>query len=110
MSGPGTGPGDDADGSAEEPHRPGPAVGVDPDADGRTAFLQALRVRRNAGVGVAVGVTVTVAVFVLFVVVPGTVRSPLWYVGLAFVLATSTAALVAALLTLARAVRLSRHL
>jgi hypothetical protein len=83
---------------------------IDADADGPSAFMQALRVGRNARWGVAVGVAVTLVVFVVFVVIPGTGRSSLWYVGLAFVLALSTAGLVATVLTLVRAVRLSRSL
>lgn len=85
-------------------------VEVDPDADGPAAFMQALRVPRNAKWGAAVGLAVTLAVFVFFVVIPGTYRSPLWYVGLAFVLALSVAGLVAFGLTLVRAIRLSRSL
>jgi len=88
----------------------GLAIEVDPDASGRAAFVQALRVTRNAKVGMAVGVVFTLAVFVFFVVIPGTFRSPLWYVGLASVLALSVGGLVAFLLTLARAIRLSRQL
>ncbi|PSP99841.1 hypothetical protein BRC92_13525 [Halobacteriales archaeon QS_4_69_31] len=72
--------------------------------------MQALRVPRNAAVGAAVGVGFTALVFLVFVVLPGTTRSPLWYVGLGFVLALSVAGLVAFVLTLARAVRLSRTL
>jgi len=97
MSEPGTDPSPEA----------GLDVDVDPDADGPTAFMQALRVPRNAKLGLLVGVVVTLLVFLVFVVLPGTYRSPLWYVGLAFVLALSTAGLVAFVLTLARAVRLS---
>lgn len=85
-------------------------VEVDPDAEGPAAFMQALEVARNAKWGGLVGAGVTLVVFVVFVVLPGTYRSPLWYVGLAFVLALSTAGLVAFLLTLVRAVRLSRQL
>ncbi|MEF8853348.1 MAG: hypothetical protein V5A44_10200 [Haloarculaceae archaeon] len=95
--------------SEESPEEAGLAVEVDPDADGPAAFMQALRVPRNAKVGAAVGVGFTLVVFVLFVVVPGTTRSPLWYVGLAAVLALSVAGLVALVLTLGRAVRLSRR-
>lgn len=102
----------DPDGArgAEPGERSGLAVEVDPDADGPAAFMQALRVERNAKIGGVVGVAVTLAVFVFFVVIPGTLRSPLWYLGLAFVLALSTAGLVAFLLSLTRAVRLSRDL
>ncbi|WP_235853519.1 DUF7536 family protein [Halosimplex salinum] len=77
---------------------------------GKAAFVAALRVRRNAKWGVVVGVALTVAAFVLFVAIPGALRSPLWYVALGFVLAMSTAGFVAFLLTLGRAVRLSREL
>jgi len=85
-------------------------VEVDPDADGPAAFMQALRVARYAKVGAVVGVGFTLVVFVFFVVIPGTTRSPLWYLGLAGVLALSVAGLVAFCLTLVRAVRLSRQL
>ncbi|MFB6140989.1 MAG: hypothetical protein ABEJ26_11210 [Halosimplex sp.] len=83
---------------------------VDGAESGRAAFVAALRVRRNAKWGIAVGVALAAAAFVLFVVFPGVRRSPLLYVGLGFVLAMSTAGLVAFLLTLGRAVRLSRRL
>lgn len=104
-----------ADGTARPGAGGGPAdtrlgVDVDPDADGPTAFMQALRVPRNAKWGAGVGLAFTLLVFVFFVVIPGTYRSPLWYVSLGFVLALSVAGLVAFLLTLARAIRLSRSL
>lgn len=84
--------------------------GDDQPASGRAAFVSALRVRRNTKWGVAVGLAFTIAVFVFFVVVPGAQRSTAWYVALGFVLALSTAGLVAFLLTLVRAIRLSREL
>lgn len=80
------------------------------EGSGTAAFIEALRVKRNAAWGVGVGVGFAALVFVFFVVVPGSYRSPLWYVGLGFVLALSTAGLVAFLLTLGRAIRLSRQL
>lgn len=85
-------------------------VEVDPDASGPAAFMQALAVPRNAKWGAVAGVAFTLLVFFVFVVLPGTYRSPLWYVGLGFVLAVSTAGLVATALTLVRAARLSRNL
>jgi hypothetical protein len=102
----------DADAATDADARPESSldIEVDSEASGPAAFMQALRVGRNARWGVAVGVAVTVVVFVVFVVIPGTIRSPLWYSSLAFVLALSTAGLVAAALTLVRAVRLSRNL
>ncbi|WP_436930104.1 DUF7536 family protein [Halosimplex halobium] len=86
-----------------------PAEAADADS-GKAAFVAALRVRRNAKVGLAAGLALALAAFVLFVALPGSRRSPALYVGLGFVLAMSTAGLVAFLLTLGRAVRLSRRL
>lgn len=77
---------------------------------GKAAFVAALRVRRNAKLGLAAGLTLALAAFVLFVALPGSRRSPALYVGLGFVLALSTAGLVAFLLTLGRAIRLARQL
>ena len=96
--------------SEEPPEDATLAVEVDPEAEGPAAFMQALRVQRNAAVGLGVGLAFTLAVFVLFVVIPGTTRSPLYYVGLAAVLALSVAGLVAFCLTLVRVVHLSRQL
>jgi hypothetical protein len=105
---------DSADAGADTDAAEGTATAeavADPGEQGGTAaFLEALRVRRNAAWGAVVGVAFTAVVFALFVVIPGTYRSPLWYLGLAFVLAMSTAGFVAFLLTLGRAVRLSREL
>ena len=66
--------------SEEPPEDATLAVEVDPEAEGPAAFMQALRVQRNAAVG------------------------------LAAVLALSVAGVVAFCLTLVRAVRLSRQL
>ncbi|WP_459193442.1 DUF7536 family protein [Halosimplex sp. J119] len=84
---------------------------AEPPESGRAAFVAALRVRRNAKWGLAVGVALALAAFVVrLVVLPDSRLFPLWYVALGFVLAMSTAGLVAFLLTLGRAVRLSREL
>lgn len=72
--------------------------------------MQALNVVRHAKIGAAVGVAFAVLVFVFFVVIPGSYRSPLWYLALGFVLAVSVAGFVAFLLTMTRAYRLSRDL
>jgi len=104
---------DGADAGADTDATDGVATTAAPNSEGQSgkaAFLEALRVRRNAAWGAIVGVAFTAVVFALFVVIPGTYRSPLWYLGLAFVLAMSTAGFVAFLLTLGRAVRLSREL
>jgi apolipoprotein N-acyltransferase len=79
--------------------------------DGTQGLLEALHVRRNAALGFAAGAAVTGLIFVWFVVLPAdTVRSPLYYVALAFVLATAAGGLVTALLVGARARRLAKDL
>lgn len=102
--------GEPPDGPESTPTGDQPAAPAGEESSGRAAFVAALRVRRNAKWGLAAGLALTAAVFVLFVLVPGSQRSPALYVGLGFVLALSTAGLVAFLLTLGRAVRLSRQL
>jgi hypothetical protein len=68
-------------------------------------------VRQNAKRGVAIGVVFTAVVFLFFVVLPrGTVRSPVYYLALAFVLAMATSGLATALLVARRARDLSREL
>ncbi|MFB6087819.1 MAG: hypothetical protein ABEJ85_04800 [Haloarculaceae archaeon] len=97
--------------TGDSDERTGRAVPLDVDAEsGPQAFMQALEVSRNAKRGLVAGVAFTLLVFVFFVVIPGTYRSPLWYVGLAFVLAISTAGLVTFLLVMVRAYRLSHEL
>ena len=103
----------DGDGrpSRDDTSAPADGVALDVDAEsGPAAFMQALAVPRNGKIGVAVGLLFAVVVFVFFVVIPGSYRSLLWYLALGFVLAVSTAGLVAFVLTLARAIRLSRDL
>jgi Mg/Co/Ni transporter MgtE len=82
-------------------------------------LVAALRVPRNAAVGAAVGATLAavlylVRVFELLGPFGGTRRFPVlgperWFLLLAVVLATTTALLVTALLTLVVAVRLARR-
>lgn len=91
-----------------------------PDRPPQAGLLSALCVPRNAAVGVGVGVALAVAVYLarvleLFGPFEGTQKYPVlgpegWFLVLAFVLATSTALLVASVLTAVRAVRLSREL
>jgi hypothetical protein len=100
---------------SEEPDRPGSS---DEAAASPTAnFLAALNVRRNAVLGVLSGLVLAVAVYAYFVAIPVLVpavpardRSPLLYLLLAFVVAVTTAMLVATALTGVSAVRLSREL
>lgn len=79
-------------------------------ADGPAAFMRALRVPRNAKWGLAIALAITAAVYYRYVFVPDTPRPELWYLSLAFVLALSLAGLIAFLLTIVTAVRLSRDL
>jgi hypothetical protein len=95
--------------SDDRPERP-PGAGL----------LDALRVRRNAAVGVAAGGSLAVLVYLVRVLelggpVAGTQRYPIlgpegWFLGLAFVLASTTALLVTTALTAVTAVRLARRL
>lgn len=75
-------------------------------------LLAVLRVRRNLGVGATVGAALAAVLYAiryLELLGPAPDRgSPLLFLGLAVVLAASAAALVATLLTLARAVRVAR--
>lgn len=75
-------------------------------------LLDALNVRRNVGVGLAAGAVLAAVLFAvryLELLGPAPDRgSPLLFLGLAIVLAVSAAGLVAALLTLATAVRVAR--
>ncbi|WP_336021877.1 DUF7536 family protein [Halobellus salinisoli] len=91
-----------------------------PDRPPQSGLLDALRIPRNAAVGVGVGVALAVAVYVarvleLFGPFGGTREYPVlgpegWFLVLAFVLATSTALLVASALTVVEIVRLAREL
>lgn len=80
--------------------------------------MEALDLPRNAAVGVAVGVSLAAAAYLfrvleLFGTFAGTRQYPVlgpegWFAILAFVLASSTALLVATLLTVVSAYRLAR--
>jgi hypothetical protein len=83
-------------------------------------LVQALNVPRNAKLGVAAGVALAVVVYLFRVFellgpFAGTRQYPVigaegWFLLLAFVLASATALLVTAVLTVASAYRLSREL
>jgi hypothetical protein len=75
-------------------------------------FLAVLNVRRNALLGAGAGVALAAAVYLYFVAipllrpdVPVRDRSPLLFLSLAFVVAVTTAMLVATVLTTVTAVR-----
>lgn len=81
-----------------------------PDRPGTAAFLEALHVERNAKLGFGLGVLFAAGVFVFFVAIPGSRRSPLLYVALAFVLAVGAGLLLTTVFTLGSAYRLARQL
>ena len=91
-----------------------------PDRPPQSGLVRALHVPRNAAVGAGVGVALAVVAYLarvleLFGPFAGTREYPLlgpegWFLVLAFVLATSTALLVASALTVVEAVRLTRRL
>lgn len=93
--------------------------GATPGRPGIARLVQALNVPRNALVGVGVGVALAITLYLvrvleLFGPFTGTREFPIlgpegWFLLLAFVLATTTAMLVAALLTVASAVVLVRR-
>lgn len=74
------------------------------DRSSKANVLAALRVRRNAVRGFTYGGAFAVSLFVTFVLLPGSVRSPVWYVGLGFVVAFASGFL-ATLLLVARTAR-----
>lgn len=85
-----------------------------PDRPPALRFAAALDVRRNAGVGALVGVAFAALVYLYRVAeLLGPVRdtrgSPLLFLGLAFVLAFATAALVTVALTVRSAYRLAQE-
>lgn len=77
---------------------------------GRAALVEALNVRQNAALGFAFGALFTAAVFTFFVVIPGATRSPLYYLALAFVLATGLGGITTGVLTAVSAYRLSKEI
>ncbi len=90
-----------------------PGVSADADAQepsGKARFIEALEVPRNARRGFGFGFVFTVAVFVFFIIIPGTNRSQLYYLGLAFVLAVGIGGIVTTVLTARTAYRLSKEL
>ena len=82
-----------------------------PDRPPRARLVEALKVRQNAKRGFLVGILFAVAVYVYFVAVPGTqVWPPVFYLGLAFVVAVTTGLLVTTLLTALSARHLAKNL
>lgn len=93
------------------PEAPAPGADATGPEDPPGDLLAALSVRRNVGVGLAVGLGVAAlayAVRVLELFGPAPARgSPALFLGLALVLATTVAALVATLLSAVSAYRLA---
>ncbi len=80
------------------------------DASGRAALVAALKVRTHLKRGLAVGLLVSISVYLLFVVAPpGTVRSQLYYLSLAVVLALTVAGATTAILVARTAARLANE-
>lgn len=77
-----------------------------PDHEG-PPLTDALALRRQAVRGVVVGILLASGLFTFFVLVPGADRAPVWYVGLAFVVAVTTAGLVTLVLVAYRVHRLA---
>ncbi|AKU06604.1 hypothetical protein C5B90_05380 [Haloferax sp. Atlit-12N] len=102
--------------------RPLPATVTDdvPERPPTGGLVQALDVPRNAAIGAAVGLALAVVAYLfrvleLFGPFAGTREYPIlgpegWFLILAFVLASATALLVATVLTLVSAYRLSKTL
>jgi len=83
----------------------------DPDSSPRSRFVRALGVPRNGKIGVALGVAFATAVYLLFVVwLPQSDRSSPLLIVLAFVIAVSTALLVATALTVRNVARMTADL
>lgn len=80
-----------------------------PDRPGTAALVDALAVRRNAAVGFGLGTLLAALLVYGQVTSTGHLYSPLWYVGLGFVLAVGVGLLVTLLLTLGSAYRLARE-
>lgn len=84
-----------------------------PERPSTAALVEALSVRRHAVRGLAVGVLLAAVVYVYRVVVvgdvPHTVDSPILFLGLAFVLAVTTALFVTLVLVTLTARRLVRE-
>lgn len=106
----------DASDAVDSPDEATPA----PERPPAAALADALSVGRNAAVGAAVGLLVAVGAYLVRVLelvgpVRGTQTYPVlgpegWFLGLALVLASATALLVATLLTLVSLVRRVREL
>lgn len=74
------------------------------------SLADALALRTQVRRGVVAGVMLAAAVFGLFVLLPGTDRSPVLFLGLAFVVAATAAGLVTTVLVARAAHRLTREL
>ena len=68
-----------------------------PDRPPKGEILRTLAVRKNAARGFSVGALLAVALFVVFVL-PGSTFSPVYFVGLAFVVAMTSGAIVTTIL------------
>ena len=80
-----------------------------PDRPPKGEILRTLSVRRNAIRGFTAGALFAVALYVVFVVLPGSTFSPVLFVGLAFVVAMTSGAIVTAILVAITAYGVARR-
>ena len=80
-----------------------------PDRPSIAPLLATLDVARNARRGFGAALAITAFVFVVFVLLPDTDVSPLYFLALGFVLVTSLGGLLTAILVTVRVVRLARE-
>lgn len=83
---------------------------ADTDRSGTTAFVSALRVRRNAIVGFGIGAIFATLVFARYAYLPDRRYGLAYWLGLAVVLAVGVGLLLTVCLTLVRTYRLARRL
>lgn len=87
---------------------PSPVSRSTPDRPPKGRLLEVLEVRRNAKRGFLVGTLLAAALFVFFVAIPGSIHSPVLFVGLAFVVAATSGALVTTVLVALRVRKLAQ--
>ena len=80
-----------------------------PDRPPKGDVLRTLAVRRNAIRGFTAGTLFAVALYVVFVLLPGSTFSPVFFVGLAFVVAATSGAIVTAVLVAVTAYDVARR-
>lgn len=80
-----------------------------PDRPPKGEVLRTLAVRRNAIRGFTAGALFAAALYVVFVLLPGSTFSPIFFVALAFVVAMTSGAIVTAILVAITAYGVARR-